>query len=441
MAEFATDVTEQAVSPACGEQSEEFLAHLRRILDSPHFNHAHQLQHFLDHLVTSTLNGHEDELKEYSLGKDVFRRGDSYDPRTDAIVRVQASILRKRLAAYYEAEGKDESVRIELPKGSYVPHFTAAPPTEVNPATALPAPEKRVSTRRQLLSSAAAFATGLATMGGAWVWERKSEAAPRGFVALDANGIFSAREVSPRIWGPLLQSERPIQLAFGCPQFFRGGGLYLRDVNVNDPESPEAGTRLRDLTRRLGQYLTPAANTYTGVGEILGIYRMTQFVTHQGVDSQLENVQLLTPQLIQNKNLILVSSYRFRTLLDLLGLPRAFVANFAGAGAFVNSNPQGDESSVYRPAGSGGVSRSYGLVSYWTKPETGGRVMLLSGIESWATQGTVMYITSEQNLRDLEQRLGPDFSDSESRGVQVLVEIQGRDDRALSIRYVTHRVL
>ena len=440
MAEFATDVAEFVASSARNQNSDQILAQLRRILESPHFVHAHQLQHFLEHLVTFALAGREDELKEYSLGKDVFRRGDAYDPRTDAIVRVQASLLRKRLCAYYESDGKDETLRVELPKGSYVPHFTEAAPLD---RTAVPVPqatEVPPPSRRGFLNAAAAFACGAVTMGAAWAWHKQTEA-PHSLVSRERGGTFSAREASPRIWGSLLQSDRPIQLAFGCPQFFRGGGLYIRDVNVNDSETAEANARLRFLTRKFGQYLTPAANTYTGVGEILGIYRMTQFVTHQGVDSQLENVQLLTPQLIQNKNLILVSSFRFRTLLDLLSLPHAFAPSFDGSGAFINAEPHGDEPSAYRPAGSGGVARSYGLVSYWTKPETGGRVMLLSGIESWATQGTVMYITNEQSLRDLEQRLEPDFNDSESKGVQVLVEIQGRDDRALSIRYVTHRVL
>ena len=208
------------------------------------------------------------------------------------------------------------------------------------------------------------------------------------------------------IWGPLLEGERPIQLAFGCPQFFRGGGLYLRDIDINSAEDPAARERIQKHTHALGQYLTPAPNTYTGVGEILGIYRMTQFVTFQGASSALENVQVLSPDSIRDRNLILVSSFRFQTVLDLFSLPRAFVPRYQGGGAFVPVERQDGEADAYLPATSGGVSRSYGLVSYWTKPETGGRVLLISGIESWATQGAVMYITSEASLRDLEGRPG-----------------------------------
>ncbi|MDZ7638325.1 MAG: hypothetical protein U5J83_08770 [Bryobacterales bacterium] len=443
MADEANELAESQLPPSPPCDAAEVRGHLRRILDSPHFIHAHQLQHFLDHLVTSALEGRSDDLKEYSLGRDVFRRGESYDPRNDAIVRVQASILRKRLAAYYENGGSGEAMRIELHKGSYVPHFVfggTGPAHSKLEASPSPAQSQAApASRRELLKIAAGFAAGAAVATGAWVVTAKSSAPALAFE--DGGALsFPAREVSPRIWGPLLSGEHPIQLAFGCPQFFRGGGLYVRDVNVNNTQEEAADRKLRELTRQLGLYLAPAPNTYTGVGEILGIYRMTQFVTHQGMESNLENVQLLTPELIRNKNLILVSSYRFRTLLELLSLPQAFSAEYMGGGAIVPLEPRPNEQKRYGPIGSGGVSRSYGLVSYWTRPETGGRILLMSGIESWATQGTVMYITGETYLRDLERLLSPAFNE-ESRGVQILVEIEGRDDRAINVSYVTHRVL
>jgi hypothetical protein len=418
--------------------------HLRRILDSPHFVHAHQLQQFLEHLVEAALEGRADDLKEYSLGRDVFRRGESYDPRNDAIVRVQASILRKRLTAYYENGGKADRIRIELPKGSYVPHFVSPPEPEAGSEESLAAsPERSLAvatpqrpSRRNILGLAATFAAGAATTAGL-VFFSQTRSDRSGTAAKPA---FAARNVSPRVWAPLLSGDKPIQLAFGCPQFFRGGGLYIRDVNVNNTQAEAANRRLQELTRQLGQYLVPSPNTYTGVGEIMGVYRMTQFVTHQGIDSQLENIQLLTPELVRDKHLILVSSYRFRTLIDLLTLPRAFEPDFDGSGAIAFKEPAPGQPKRYAPVSSGGVSRSYGLVSYWTRPETGGRILMMSGIESWATLGTVEFITGEQYLSDLESRLARDFT-KESKGLEVLVEIQGHEDRPISVRYVTHRVL
>src|SRR6185369_6765554 len=62
-------------------------------------------------------------LKEYSLGAEVFDRGDQFDPRMDPIVRVQARNLRTRLAQYYSGPGEADPIIIELPKRTYVPVF------------------------------------------------------------------------------------------------------------------------------------------------------------------------------------------------------------------------------------------------------------------------------------------------------------------------------
>ena len=441
MADYANDVAKDRAQPAPPCDSFEVSAHLRRILDSPHFVHAPQLSHFLEHLVTATLEGRTDDLKEYSLGRDVFRRGESYEPRHDSIVRVQASILRKRLSAYYENCDRAEQVRIDLPKGSYVPRFVPTPLafSVTEPVTETPAAVGEIRTsRRGMLKFAGGFAAGVATAGAAWLFAGR----PPLLTESQRKSVFSfpARTISPLVWAPLLNGNLPIQLAFGCPQFFRGSSLYIRDVGINNAEGEAAARKLQELTRQLGLYLAPAPYTYTGVGEILGIYQLTQFVTHQGMESHLENIQLLTPESIRNKNLILVSSYRFQTVLDLLSLPKAFAAQLDHGGAFVPLDRREGEQVRYGPEDSGGVSRSYGLISYWTKPETGGRVLSMSGITSWATQGTVMYITGEPYLRDLERRMAGSFKE-DSRGVQVLVEIQGRDDRAISVHYVTHRVL
>ena len=102
-------------------------AALERVLASPGFAGAGRLGPFLRHLVECTLAGERDRLKESVLGVEVFQRPADYDPRTDPIVRVEARRLRQRLDDYYSGQGKrDASVRIDLPKGGYVPDFQPA---------------------------------------------------------------------------------------------------------------------------------------------------------------------------------------------------------------------------------------------------------------------------------------------------------------------------
>lgn len=99
---------------------------LDKILASGGFATADSLSRFLRYVVDQTLTGQADRIKEYIIGVQVFGRGESFDPRVDPIVRVQAGKLRSKLNKYYETAGLHDPVRIEIPKGSYAPVIRAA---------------------------------------------------------------------------------------------------------------------------------------------------------------------------------------------------------------------------------------------------------------------------------------------------------------------------
>ena len=98
---------------------------LERILASETFANAGRLSRLLRYVVERTLAGEGDKLKEYVLGVEVFDRGESYDPRLDSIVRVEARRLRSKLEEYYARVGIDDAVLIDVPRGAYVPTFTS----------------------------------------------------------------------------------------------------------------------------------------------------------------------------------------------------------------------------------------------------------------------------------------------------------------------------
>jgi hypothetical protein len=102
------------------------LRQLDRIIQSKHFRNSKRYPSFLKFVVEQTLAGKTDELKERTLGIDVFSRRNDYDTNADPIVRVTAGEIRKRLAQYYQEPGHEHEVRIDLPLGSYVPHFLPA---------------------------------------------------------------------------------------------------------------------------------------------------------------------------------------------------------------------------------------------------------------------------------------------------------------------------
>jgi hypothetical protein len=92
---------------------------------------------FLKYVVEQTLNGAADQIKERTIGAEVFGRKPSYDTNLDHIVRTAATELRKRLAIYYGGEKHRSELRIGLVPGSYIPRFTL--PTHTTDAAAEPA--------------------------------------------------------------------------------------------------------------------------------------------------------------------------------------------------------------------------------------------------------------------------------------------------------------
>ena len=96
-------------------------AQLSRILASEHFARSERLSRFLEFTVEQTLAGRAELLKEYPIGVEVFGRKDSFDPRIDAIVRVQAVNLRSRVNDYYANQGASDPIVIEYSKGGYAP--------------------------------------------------------------------------------------------------------------------------------------------------------------------------------------------------------------------------------------------------------------------------------------------------------------------------------
>src|SRR5215468_6490535 len=97
-----------------GEES--VRAQVNKISTSRRFEKAHKLTHFLRLIVEESLAGRGDQIKEYTIGIEVYSRRQGYDPRVDSTVRVEATKLRKRLSEYYAAEGQNDQVLIDIPK-------------------------------------------------------------------------------------------------------------------------------------------------------------------------------------------------------------------------------------------------------------------------------------------------------------------------------------
>lgn len=426
---------------ACEEQME-------RLFRSHWFRESHQLQHFLRFVVEETLAGREAALKEYSIGSAVFHRGKGFDPRTDSIVRVQASLLRKKLDSYYREQGTEDPVLIEMPKGSYIPRFRRPAPhppavdRQTRPPLGEPSQIVNPSSRSRHVAMAGFLIGALA---GILVFQFFRTDGPVRWPVVTTGqyigGDYAAPTDFPLLWDAFFNGNSSVLLTYGQPRFYRDEtGLFLRDVRINTGREAEADPILSRLTKSLGLNLFPDDHTYTGIGELNGMVIMSSFLSRNGLSPHIKGVRSLSPEELKGRNLILISSLRFQTLLASLDVPVEFAFDGMGDGAIRNPHRRPGEAAVYRPDPGSGVATSYAMVSLWPGVDAEHRILYLGGIHSWSTLAAVQYVTHRETLREMTQHFQV-RAGSRPGYFQVLLKVEGVDGQLRSIRYVTHHQL
>ena len=96
---------------------------LETILADPAFRASQRLREFLRYVVEESIKGNDEKLKEYTIGIQVYKKPDSFDPRIDNIIRADARRIRSRLAEYYANQGREHPIKIELLRGRYAAAF------------------------------------------------------------------------------------------------------------------------------------------------------------------------------------------------------------------------------------------------------------------------------------------------------------------------------
>ena len=160
--------SEPNATTALPPSAAEVRAELARVLGSTVFAQAGRSTEFLRFVVEETLQARGDRLKGYAIAIEVFGKPPEFDAQTDPLVRVEAGRLRRRLIEYYHGEGRDDAVRIALPKNGYAPTFTTM--SAAAAPTALPSASKQRRTKRRFLLRGAVLGSVVATVAALFAW-------------------------------------------------------------------------------------------------------------------------------------------------------------------------------------------------------------------------------------------------------------------------------
>lgn len=216
---------------------------LERLLASVYFSHSRRFPSFLRFVVEKTLAGQEDDLKERTIGIEIFRRPADYDTATDPIVRVTAAEIRKRIAQYYQDSGHEAELRIALPPGSYIPQFAdpAATREETSPPQVLAAASETAEPARQTPAHhhfwrgfvVSLVVVSVVATAAIWGW-RATHRSPFDF-----------------FWGPVLTSSDPVLFCVADQNQYS-------DIALRDADDPNHQIILKDnLTAIVWDDLSP----------------------------------------------------------------------------------------------------------------------------------------------------------------------------------------
>ena len=223
-----------AISPHSWSESDQkaIREQLVRILNSGPFHHAQRRQRFLEYIVNESLAGRGERLKGYNVAQAVFDRTDTFDSNVDPIVRLEAGRLRDRLREYYDGDGQDDPIRVELPKGTYTPHieFRQAPTRDPR--------LDRVAPTKQLMLAAAVLLIIMLGLWGLQHWNSgpslpdKSSVAVLPFdnIGTDPKWDRLADGMTEDIITDLSHSKDLVVIARNSTELYKGKPIDIRQI-------------------------------------------------------------------------------------------------------------------------------------------------------------------------------------------------------------------
>ncbi|MGE5482859.1 MAG: hypothetical protein ACM3VX_08160 [Bacteroidota bacterium] len=393
---------------------------LQRILASERFAHSDRLRRFLHHVVEETLSGRQNQLKEYTIGIAVFDRDPAFDPRTDPTVRVEAGRLRSRLSEYYSADGVQDPLIIEIPKGSYFCTIRRRSEEPIRRFDWVRRLHWVLDWRFGAILIVAGLAAVLAVQN--WSLRRQAQAFP-----------VPPIEATP-IWEPFLSSQADTVIVFGSPLFFESEQrrLFVRQYDVNDPVNRFSNPSYQNLERLLGPLSEPRY-MYAQTGEALALHHFAAFLGRYAKRTRALPANVATWDAIKNSNVICIGPARMNPILKRLPVEWDF--ELQPDSYVLNRRPQpGEPMSYYTPSHRDAWSYAVIASVQGLSPER--ELLIVTSHSSAGTQAAAEYLTSEATLRELAGKLQARLGGK--RSYQILLRILADHDQGFKTEYVTH---
>jgi len=375
-------------------ERDQYVRQIDALVASKELHGADSLCKLLRYLASHAVNSPGEPLKEYKIATEVFARSPDFDPQLDSIIRVQAGRLRARLAKYYESEGANDPIVVELPRGSYVLSFhhrgKGTARLHAGASSNGDQREARLTSGKlgiTVVALSILLVVSIAAIARLTTFHKSSEAS-------------------------LVRSEPPPPTAFA--QFWKPfvSGPEEPSVvfsNASFVGRPETGLRYYDPAR---DPKTSVWDHYTGVGEVLAVHSLDEVfgLLHRGL--RVKRGSLFSLDDVQRNDLIFLGSPSENlTLMDIPNT-KEFVFQRLDSGprkgdlAIVNVHPERGESKEYLASPSVvPLIEDYAVVALLPGLAPSRSILILAGTTTFGTQGAADYVCRENSVGELLQRL------------------------------------
>jgi hypothetical protein len=391
-------------------------AALHAVLRSEAFSSSKRCCDFLSYVVEQVLAGSQHELKERTVAVAVFGRAPSYDSHDDAIVRIKASEVRKRLAQYYDGPGRHDAIRISLPKGRYVPVFTTfdhgeppdLPDAKTSSVDEWAGAEQARNTEERTAASPAFGSNFVANVAAKPVARTSGKLAFTllfGAVVLVAAGWAWVHGLSKptfleQFWAPALHNATPVYLVAAAAPVF---------VSYAPGETVPKTTQTEYVATN---------DQFVGQGDMMASHLIASMLRDMHQPYEMKASNAIDVRDLPARTIVLIgySSTQWQSISKEL----RFYVDGERAGMITD---RGKDTDWYPRNLTKDLhtDEDYAIVSRFLDPGTRAMVVLVSGATQYGTEGAAMLVTNTDLLRNALRDRPPGW---ESKNLQIVLHMK-----------------
>jgi hypothetical protein len=401
---------------------------LDRILSDGRFTASKRYPQLFRYIVEQTLAGNEDDLKERTLGVEVFHRPPDYDTNLDPVVRLCAAEVRKRLAQYYQSPAHVGELRIELNPGSYIPVFSKPPSAaftlETIPVEVPTKGEKvgqpqvtRAQKARRFYGPAGLIASGamiaVISVLGAGHWKQFEKQKP---------SLGKEESALEEVWSPLLTSGKPVLFCIGETEF------ELFAPHASPLTALQSGA---DEASNL--HVSAEKNDFVPFSDVQVLSRFVSLIGARGHAFRVQSSRTTVSSHLREGPVVLIGALNNDWTLNRTSTLRFHLVGPEGPNQVYwiadTQHPESRAWQVISLASRSKVVKDYAIAARFTDEATGQVVLVAAGIAGSGTRAAGEFLTDEADLKQLAESAGAEWGRTNFEVVlssQVVNGMQGK---------------